>query len=53
MSERKRNRKWEVIVIRHRGEYLGTVTAVDQRAAERAAVKLFKVDARRLLIRPR
>lgn len=33
-----------MIVLRHRGEWLGVVEAVDVEAAERAAIKLFRLD---------
>jgi hypothetical protein len=38
---RGRWRAWRVAIIRKRGEYLGTVEAVDKEAAEAAAVKAF------------
>jgi len=34
-------RHWRVSLIRHRGEYLGTVEAPNQPAAEAAATKQF------------
>lgn len=52
---RKRERLWEVIRLRSKGEYLGRVEAKDKEAAKKAAVKEFKLapfDERRLLIRP-
>jgi hypothetical protein len=36
-------RTWRVAIIRKRGEYLGTVEAVDKGAAEAAAVKAFNL----------
>jgi hypothetical protein len=50
----KREREWEIIRLRARGEYLGTVSAPDEQAALRMAVKTFaldKVEAKRLLVR--
>jgi hypothetical protein len=47
-------RSWRVIIIRSKGEYLGSVEALDRERAE--AVKLFDLDQdqrRRLLIRER
>ena len=49
-------RSWRVIIIRSKGEYLGSVEAPDRERAEAAAVKLFDLDKdqrRRLLIRER
>jgi hypothetical protein len=49
-------RGWRVIIMRHRGEHLGTVEAPDRQRAKAAAVKLFDLDddrRRRLLIRER
>jgi hypothetical protein len=49
-------RSWRVIIIRGRGEYLGSVEAPDRERAEVVAVKLFELDEdrrRRLLIRER
>ena len=34
-------RTWRVAIIKKRGEFLGTVEAVDQEAAEAAAVEAF------------
>jgi len=59
MGERKRKRKrkttvWQVIRMRSRGEYLGTVSAPDQEAALKAALKAFeleKAEEKRLLVR--
>jgi hypothetical protein len=51
---RKRERQWEIIRLRARGERLGTVSAPDEQAALVAAVKTFaldKVEAKRLLVR--
>ena len=60
MSQRTRPKKpvrsWRVILIRSRGEYLGSVEAPDRERAEAAAVKLFQLDQdqrSRLLIRER
>jgi hypothetical protein len=60
VSERTRPKKpatsWRVILIRSRGEYLGSVEAPDRERAEAAAVKLFHLDQdqrSRLLIRER
>ena len=36
-------RTWRVAIIRKRGEYLGTMEAVDQDAAEAAAVEAFNL----------
>ena len=36
-------RTWRVAIIRKRGEYLGTVEAVDKEAAEAAAVEAFNL----------
>jgi hypothetical protein len=55
MGERKRAIVWEVIRLRARGEYIGTVSAPDQQTALKAAIKAFALkaaDADRLLIRP-
>jgi hypothetical protein len=52
---RKKEREWEVIRLRARGEHLGCVTAPDEQAALKAALKTFaldKVEQERLLIRP-
>jgi hypothetical protein len=54
MSERKRKIEWKIIRLRARGEYLGTVSAPDQAAALKAALKMLaleKAEAKRLLIR--
>ncbi|HEY6619473.1 MAG TPA: hypothetical protein VIY68_08010 [Steroidobacteraceae bacterium] len=56
MGEHKRASKieWQVIRLRPRGEYLGTVKAPDEDAAVRAAIKLFALqadEAKRLLVR--
>jgi hypothetical protein len=50
----KREREWEIIRLRARGEYLGRVSAPDEEAALKAAVKTFaldKVEVKRLLVR--
>lgn len=52
----KQEREWEVIRLRARGEWLGTVKAADEAAAVKAALKVFALDKRyvdRLLVRPR
>jgi hypothetical protein len=49
-------RSWRVIIIRSKGEYLGSVEAPDRERAELVAVKLFDLDRgqrSRLLIRER
>lgn len=55
MGERKRKIEWEVIRLRARGEYIGTVAAPDQESALKAALKAFELkaaEANRLLVRP-
>jgi hypothetical protein len=37
-------RNWRVSILRSRAEYLGTVQAADERAAEKAAVEAFALD---------
>ena len=52
---RKKLIGWEVIRLRSKGEYLGTVEAPDQDAALKAALKQLRfesVETKRLLIRP-
>lgn len=52
---RKREREWQVIRLRSRGEYLGVVVAKDDEAAIKAAVKAFNLpaqEASRLIVRP-
>ena len=52
----KRESEWEVIRMRSRGEWLGTVKAPDHAAALKAALKAFALDkseADRLLLRQR
>jgi hypothetical protein len=47
-------RSWRVIIMRSRGEYLGSVEAPDRERAEAVAIKLFDLhleQRRRLLIR--
>lgn len=54
MGERKRRIEWEVIRLRSKGEYLGTVAAADEKAALQVALKMFALDkseANRLLVR--
>jgi hypothetical protein len=49
-------RSWRVLIIRSKGEYLGSVEAPDRERAEAVAVKLFQLDQdqrNRLLIRER
>jgi len=49
-------RSWRVIIIRSKGEYLGSVEAPDREGAETVAIKLFDLDQdqrRRLLVRER
>jgi hypothetical protein len=49
-------RSWRVIIMRSRGEYLGSVEAPDRQRAEAVAIKQFALDQdqqRRLLIRER
>jgi hypothetical protein len=49
-------RSWRVIIMRSRGEHIGTVEAPDRERAEAVAVKQFELDQdqrRRLLIRER
>jgi hypothetical protein len=49
-------RSWRVIIIRSKGEYLGTVEAPDRERAEAVAVKQFDLEhdqRRRLLIHER
>jgi len=51
---RKKECEWEVIRLKARGEHLCTITAVDETAALKQAVKLFALDAgeaKRLLVR--
>lgn len=46
--------EWQMIRLRARGEYIGTVTAPDEQSAVKAAIKLFALqaeEAKRLLIR--
>jgi hypothetical protein len=56
MGERKRASKieWQVIRLRARGEYIGTVSAPDEQSAIRAALKMLRLEAgeaKRLLVR--
>ena len=49
-------RSWRVIIIRSKGEYLGSVEAPDRERAEAVAIKQFALDddqRNRLLIRER
>jgi hypothetical protein len=43
-SSVRRRRSWRVIIIRSKGEYLGSVEASDRERAEAVAVKLFDLD---------
>ncbi|HTV31215.1 MAG TPA: hypothetical protein VMF32_26005 [Xanthobacteraceae bacterium] len=52
---RKKEPKWEVIRLRAKGEYIGTVRAKDEKAAKKTALKeppLSTDDESRLLVRP-
>jgi hypothetical protein len=55
MGERKRKvTEWVVIRLRARGEYLGRVSAPDEAAAMKGAIKMLRLDqaeAKRLLLR--
>jgi hypothetical protein len=54
MPKRKSESEWRVIRLRSKGQYLGTVKAVDHDAAVKMALKQFGIDkseADRLLIR--
>ena len=55
MALSTRQYKWEVIRLRARGEYLGVVSAPDENAALKAAIKAFEIadpeQQRRLLVR--
>jgi hypothetical protein len=47
-------RRWRIVLIRNRGEVLGTVEAADPQAAEKVAAIQFELDEfqrRRLLVR--
>jgi hypothetical protein len=49
-------RRWRVSIIRQRGQYLGTVEGVNEKAAEAAAVAEFDLSdeqRRRLVLRER
>ena len=37
-------RSWRVVIMRSRGEYLGSVEAPDREKAESVAIKLFALD---------
>jgi hypothetical protein len=55
-ERRKRKIEWEVIRMRARGEHLGVVSAPDEQAALKIALKAFaleKIEEKRLLIRRR
>jgi hypothetical protein len=41
---KKPPRSWRVIIIRSKGEHLGTVEAPDRERAEAAAIKYFDLD---------
>ncbi len=52
-KKRKSDREWRVIRMRAKGEYIGVVSAPDEEAALKAALKAFafdKSEAERLLI---
>jgi len=52
---RKKIVRWEVIRLRAKGQFIGTVQAKDKEAARKVAVKEFSLRAgeeRRLIIRP-
>ncbi len=55
MAVRKKEYRWEVVRLRAKGEYLGKVTAPDEDAALKAAIKTFAIRDReqqkRLLVR--
>jgi hypothetical protein len=51
---RKKEHEWEVIRLRSKGEFLGRVTAADEQAAKKAAIKLLALkptEESRLLVR--
>jgi hypothetical protein len=53
-ERRKRKIEWQVIRMRAKGEYLGVVSAPDEQAALKAALKAFaleKAEEKRLLVR--
>jgi hypothetical protein len=53
-ERRKRKIEWEIIRIRSKGERLGVVSAPDEQAALKAALKAFaleKAEEKRLLVR--
>ena len=55
-NPKKAAKSWRVIIMRSRGEYLGSVEAPNRERAEAVAIKLFAFDddqRRRLLIRQR
>jgi hypothetical protein len=54
--KKKAAKSWRVLIMRSKGEYLGSVEAPDRERAEAVAIKLFALDddqRRRLLIRER
>ena len=54
MAKSKRESEWQVIRLRAKGEYLGTVKAADEAKALKAALRAFALDEKetdRLLIR--
>jgi hypothetical protein len=56
MPNREREREWEVIRLRARGEPVGKVTAKDREAALKIAIGRFNIrpsDQQRLIILPR
>jgi hypothetical protein len=55
-NPKKPAKSWRVIIMRSKGEYLGTVEAPDRERADAVAIKQFDLDQdqrRRLLIRER
>ena len=52
-SPRRMKRRWRIVLIRSKGEVLGTVEAADAQAAEKVAAIQFELDEfqrRRLLV---
>ncbi|HXI36771.1 MAG TPA: hypothetical protein VNH80_07650 [Burkholderiales bacterium] len=52
----KHSRRWRIVLIRKRGEYVGEVEAADAESAIKAAIKEFEIDdadrQRRLAAQP-
>jgi hypothetical protein len=52
---RKKEYKWQVVRLRAKGEYLGKVSAANEEAAIKAAIKAFAItdpqNQKRLLVR--